>query len=140
MAGISPRKLLQQRPQAGRLPAILVALTLGTAGGALADALTLPLSWMIGSMLARMCAASRPTSVPYNRMLSTRSSCGSKPVPRSMIDSMVPRTVADPEVGGNTPMIARSSELLPAPFEPTMPSVSPRGTSRDTPATASKVA
>src|SRR5262245_13695631 len=48
-----------------------------------------------------------------------------------------PSKVIEPPAGATTPAIARSAEVLPAPFEPMMPTNSPARTSRSTPRTAS---
>ena len=47
-----------------------------------------------------------------------------------------PSTLAEPEVGGMRPISIRIVVVLPAPFGPRKPKISPRSTVKDTPLTA----
>ncbi len=53
------------------LPPVLLDLGIGTAGGALAHALDLPLAWMIGAMLATTAAAVLGLPLAFSRRLRT---------------------------------------------------------------------
>ena len=55
----------------GRVLPVLLNLTLGTAGGAAAHALNLPLAWMIGAMIATTAAAVIGLPLSFSRPLRT---------------------------------------------------------------------
>ena len=54
-----------------KLPPILLDLAIGTAGGAAANALDLPLAWMIGAMIATTAAAVAGLPLAFSRPLRT---------------------------------------------------------------------
>ncbi len=63
-------------------------------------------------------------------MLSRPENSGWKPAPSSSSEATRPCTASSPSVGRVMPVSSLSSEDLPAPFSPMIPTVEPCGTSR----------
>ena len=85
-------------------------------------------------------AADSPRMAALSAALSRPENSGWKPVPSSRIDAIVPCVSSLPELGLVTPQSNLSSVLLPAPFCPTIPMVSPFATSNETRSSAGKTA
>src|SRR6202035_2519449 len=70
------------------------------------------------------------------------SACGMTPIqwrtPSASVTTSCPPTTAEPEVGGVSVVIIRISVVLPAPFGPSKPKISPVGTVKLTSFTATK--
>jgi hypothetical protein len=91
------------------------------------------ISSYFSSTCSRVSPAASPPSTTLSRPLSRRL----KPTPRASSVLTRPWTSTRPVVGGRIPAMARTSDDLPAPLAPMMPSTVPRGTSRFTCLTAS---
>ena len=74
----------------------------------------------------------------FRRMFSRPVNSGWKPMPSSSSEATLPRTVTAPAVGEVTPESSLSRVLLPAPFSPTIPRLSPWRSSKLTSRSASK--
>jgi hypothetical protein len=86
----------------------------------------------ISSKRAAVCSRVSPEIAALRNTFSRPVNCGLKPDPSSSSAVTRPFTSTEPSVAAWVPTMRCSSVDLPEPFLPTMPTVSPRRTSKDT--------
>jgi hypothetical protein len=82
----------------------------------------------IASKLRRTSASVIPSNRPLTKTFSRPVSSGLKPTPMPMSGATFPTTRSRPVLGAETPDSSRSSVVLPDPFRPMTPTVSPCST------------
>src|SRR5262245_13884943 len=95
-----------------------------------------PAKATISSKRSRISARESPSRIPLTWMFSRPVNSGWNPAPSSMRAETRPVTAIDPAVGFRIPPTSLSRVDLPEPFEPMMPIIRPRASSRLTSRTA----